>query len=54
MRAVSCFLLLLFAMARQCLVIGDSLTKEYEAEFPGLFPTNPASWQALSWIEILH
>lgn len=40
--------------AEQCLVIGDSLTKEYEAEFPGLFPTNPASWQARNWIEILH
>ena len=40
--------------AEQCLVLGDSLTKEYEAEFPGLFPTNPAAWQARNWIEILH
>ncbi|MFZ2278765.1 MAG: SGNH/GDSL hydrolase family protein [Prosthecobacter sp.] len=40
--------------AEQCLVIGDSLTKEYEAEFPALFPNNPASWQARNWIEILH
>lgn len=40
--------------AEQCLVIGDSLTKEYEAEFPGLYPNNPASWQARNWIEILH
>lgn len=51
------FLLLLMSFtlrAEQCLVIGDSLTKEYEAEFPGLFPNNPASWQARNWIEILH
>ncbi len=53
-------MLLLFLMsaplvrAEQCLVIGDSLTKEYEAEFKGLFPRNPASWQARNWIEILH
>lgn len=40
--------------AEQCLVIGDSLTKEYEAEFPALFPNNPAAWQARNWIEILH
>jgi lysophospholipase L1-like esterase len=35
-------------------VIGDSLTKEYEAEFPALYPNNPASWQARNWVEILH
>lgn len=40
--------------AEQCLVLGDSLTKEYEVEFPALFPTNPASWTARNWIEILH
>lgn len=40
--------------AEQCLVIGDSLTKEYQAEFPALFPSNPASWQARNWTEILH
>ena len=40
--------------AEQCLVFGDSLTKEYEAEFPGLYPSNPAAWQARNWIEILH
>ncbi|MBK8094227.1 MAG: hypothetical protein IPK32_20230 [Verrucomicrobiaceae bacterium] len=40
--------------AEQCLVLGDSLSKEYEAEFPGLFPQNPAAWQARNWIEILH
>jgi lysophospholipase L1-like esterase len=56
MRLLICFLHLLFATARaeQCLVIGDSLTKEYEVEFPGLFPTNPPAWQARNWIEILH
>lgn len=51
------FLLLLMSFtlrAEQCLVIGDSLTKEYEAEFPGLYPNNPASWQARNWVEILH
>lgn len=40
--------------AAQCLVIGDSLTKEYEVEFPLLFPQNPASWDSRNWIEILH
>ena len=54
-------LLLLFALAspallpgEQCLVIGDSLTKEYEVEFPALFPSNPQSWDSRNWIEILH
>lgn len=42
------------ALAEQCVVIGDSLTKEYEVEFPALFPTNPASWDSRNWIEILH
>lgn len=40
--------------AEQCLVVGDSLTKEYETEFPALFPNNPASWWSRNWIEILH
>ena len=40
--------------AQQCLVIGDSLTKEYEVEFPALYPANPASWSARNWAEILH
>jgi hypothetical protein len=35
-------------------VLGDSLTKEYEATFVGLYPNNPAAWQARNWIEILH
>ena len=54
-RCVFLFLLMSFTLrAEQCLVSGDSLTKEYEAEFPGLYPNNPASWQARNWIEILH
>jgi lysophospholipase L1-like esterase len=40
--------------AEQCLVIGDSLTKEYQEEFPALYPNNPAAWQARNWIELLH
>ena len=55
LRCLSLLLLMSFTLrAEQCLVIGDSLTKEYEAEFPGLYPNNPASWQARNWIEILH
>lgn len=55
LRCLFLFLLMSFTLrAEQCLVIGDSLTKEYEAEFPALFPNNPASWQARNWIEILH
>ncbi|MDZ4401569.1 GDSL-type esterase/lipase family protein [Prosthecobacter sp.] len=55
MRVLFCLLLLLRPIqAEQCLVLGDSLTKEYEAEFPGLYPQNPAAWQARNWIEILH
>ncbi|MGV3664412.1 MAG: SGNH/GDSL hydrolase family protein [Prosthecobacter sp.] len=40
--------------AERCLVLGDSLTKEYETEFKGLYPQNPAAWQARNWVEILH
>jgi lysophospholipase L1-like esterase len=40
--------------AEQCLVIGDSLSKEYEVEFPALYPRNPASWDSRNWAEILH
>ncbi len=40
--------------AQQCLVIGDSLTKEYEVEFPILYPNNPEAWDSRNWIEILH
>ena len=55
LRCLFLVLLMSFTLrAEQCLVIGDSLTKEYEAEFPGLYPNNPASWQARNWIEILH
>ncbi len=40
--------------AQQCLVIGDSLTKEYEVEFPILYPSNRNSWDTRNWIEVLH
>ncbi|MFM2178778.1 MAG: hypothetical protein RL015_2876 [Verrucomicrobiota bacterium] len=40
--------------ADQCLVIGDSLTKEYEIEFPILFPRNREAWDSRNWAEILH
>lgn len=40
--------------AEQCLVIGDSLSKEYELEFPALFPRNPEAWDSRNWAEILH
>ena len=39
---------------QQCLVIGDSLTKEYEVEFPILYPENQDAWDARNWIETLH
>jgi lysophospholipase L1-like esterase len=39
--------------AEQCLVIGDSLSKEYEVEFPVLFPQQRASWDTRNWLEIL-
>ena len=35
------------------LVIGDSLSKEYEAEFKGLYPDHPDAWDARNWNEIL-
>lgn len=40
--------------AQQCLVLGDSLTKEYEVEFPILYPSNRAAWDTRNWIEVLH
>jgi phospholipase/lecithinase/hemolysin len=40
--------------AQQCLVIGDGLTKEYEVEFPILYPNNSEAWDSRNWIEILH
>lgn len=40
--------------AQQCLVLGDSLTKEYEVEFPILFPQNKDSWDTRNWVELLH
>ena len=38
---------------QHCLVIGDSLSKEYEVEFPALYPSHQAAWDARNWIEIL-
>lgn len=40
--------------AEQCLVIGDSLSKEYELEFPALFPRNREAWDSRNWAEILY
>jgi phospholipase/lecithinase/hemolysin len=57
---MKCFTLAFFLFlsvvlrAEQCLVIGDSLSKEYEVEFPALFPRNPAAWDSRNWAEILH
>jgi lysophospholipase L1-like esterase len=39
---------------QKLLVVGDSLTKEYEAEFPALFPSNPPAWEARNWAEVLQ
>ena len=38
---------------QHCLVIGDSLSKEYEVEFPILYPSHRDAWKARNWIEIL-
>ena len=48
------FLTLRAPAAQQVLVVGDSLTKEYEVEFPLLYPSNPASWSARNWVELLN
>ena len=55
------FLVVPWARAEKCLVIGDSLTKEYEVWFRGVpgtiasyYPDNPESWDSRNWIEILH
>jgi len=40
--------------AQECLVLGDSLSKEYQVEFPALYPKNPEAWKARNWIEILN
>lgn len=34
-------------------MVGDSLTKEYQIEFPALFPSNPQAWLARNWVELL-
>jgi lysophospholipase L1-like esterase len=49
---VACFTLQTRA-AEQCLVIGDSLSKEYKIEFPALYPQNRESWDTRNWIELL-
>ncbi len=36
------------------LVVGDSLSKEYQSEFVALYPENPEAWKARNWCEILH
>jgi len=56
MRTLLTLLLLMGGTLRAdyCLIIGDSLSKEYEVEFVGLYPDNPAAWQARNWTEILH
>lgn len=53
---LTCLLLGAAALLRaeQCLVIGDSLSKEYEVEFPALYPRQPAAWKSRNWAEILH
>lgn len=54
---LSAFLVVAASQAQavqQCLVIGDSLTKEYEVEFPILYPENRDAWDARNWIETLH
>ena len=38
---------------QHCLVIGDSLSKEYEVEFPAIYPSHQDAWDARNWIEIL-
>lgn len=52
--AIALALILPAARAEKCLVIGDSLTKEYEVWFPPYYTQNPAAWNARNWIEILH
>ncbi len=55
---VICYCLLLWLAGRgyageHVLVIGDSLSKEYQSEFVALYPDNPAAWTARNWNEIL-
>ena len=39
--------------ADKWVTIGDSLTKEYEIEFPILNPSNPAAWGERNWLGLL-
>jgi lysophospholipase L1-like esterase len=41
------------AAGENVLIIGDSLSKEYETEFKGLYPDHPDAWDARNWNEIL-
>lgn len=41
------------AAGEKVLVIGDSLSKEYEAEFKALYPDRPDAWRARNWNELL-
>lgn len=41
------------AAGENVLVIGDSLSKEYETEFKGLYPDHPDAWKARNWNELL-
>lgn len=43
----------LAAAGENVLVIGDSLSKEYETEFKALYPGRPEAWKARNWCEIL-
>ncbi|NCF92217.1 MAG: hypothetical protein GWQ05_14855 [Verrucomicrobiaceae bacterium] len=54
-----CIVLLFFTpwfsvqAADKWVTIGDSLTKEYEIEFPILNLSNPAAWGERNWLELL-
>ena len=51
-----CFVAILLSStqgAEKIIVIGDSLSKEYELEFPLLNPSNPAAWDERNWLELL-
>jgi lysophospholipase L1-like esterase len=41
------------AAVDQVLVIGDSLSKEYQSEFVVLYPDHPDAWEARNWNELL-
>lgn len=51
--AVSLWATSLVTAGEKLLVIGDSLSKEYETEFKGLYPDHPEAWKARNWNEWL-